>query len=301
MCRTFSRARVALATLAAALAACGDGGPRDHACRLDVPGVRWLAFAVGDPGHHDLALARTDGSCPTRLSSGGDNLFPSFSPAGLVAFSTDRGGGVGVWLHDLATGTEHAVEVGALHASAPAFSPDGTAIAFEARAPGERATDVYVAPPGGGAPARLTDDPGFDSAPAWSPDGATVYFVSDRTGAREVFAVAARGGAARQLTSGSRILGRPAAAPDGSALAWARADGASGSEVVVMSLTSGALRVVTSAGDSEPAFDPSGARLAVRTLRWGVPAIALVDLASGGVVSRVNAPPGAAGTPAFSP
>lgn len=290
----------ALAIGVAALAACA-GSPREDACRLDAPGAPWIAFAAGVPGHHDLALARADGTCRTPVTSGGDNLFPSLSPAGAVVFSTDRHGGLELRLHDLATGAERPLPVGPLHAAAPAFSPGGSALAFEARAPGQPAPDVYVMPAAGGPPVPLTDDPGSDAAPAWSPDGATIYFVSDRTGAREVFSVPAAGGAPTPLTSGSGILGRPAVSPDGAALAWARAAGAGGSEIVLFTLATGALRVVTGPADSEPAFDPSGARLAVRTLRWGVPAVALLDLADGGGVVRVTAPPDPAGTPAFAP
>jgi TolB protein len=290
-----------LGAAAAALLACGGSGEREDPCQLGAAGARWVAFSEGPPGHHEVGLARADGTCARRVSSGGDNLFPSFSPRGALAFSTDRDGGSGLRIHELATGVERALEVGALLASAPSFSPAGGAIAFEAHLPGEVATDVYVLHLGGGPPARLTDDPAFDAAPAWSPDGAVVYFVSDRAGAREVFAVPAAGGAATQITTGSGILGRPAPAPDGAALAWARASGTGGSEVVVLTLATGALRVVTSVGDSEPAFDPAGGRLAVRTLRWGVPAVAVVDAGAGGNVVRLTAGRDAAGSPAFSP
>lgn len=49
-------------------------------------------------------------------------------------------------------------------------------------------------------PQPLTPDAGNDSAPQWSPDGSQVYFLSGRSGKRQVWRVAATGGTATQVT-----------------------------------------------------------------------------------------------------
>jgi tricorn protease len=65
--------------------------------------------------------------------------------------------------------------------ASPAFSPDGSLIAFTARYEGN--ADVYVVPVAGGVPTRLTWHPGADLVQGFTPDGAAVVFTS----AREVF------------------------------------------------------------------------------------------------------------------
>jgi tricorn protease len=62
--------------------------------------------------------------------------------------------------------------------SAPAFSPDGSLVAFSAQYDGN--TDVFVVPAAGGIPKRLTWHPGADLVQGFTPDGKSVVFVSGR-------------------------------------------------------------------------------------------------------------------------
>ncbi|MGI9626236.1 MAG: S41 family peptidase, partial [Longimicrobiales bacterium] len=63
--------------------------------------------------------------------------------------------------------------------TAPAFSPDGTMIAFSAQYGGN--TDVFVVAADGGQPRRLTWHPAADVLQGWTPDG-QVLFRSGREG-----------------------------------------------------------------------------------------------------------------------
>jgi tricorn protease len=65
-----------------------------------------------------------------------------------------------------------------LHATDPAFSPDGTQLAFTGEAQGNQ--DVYVMPAAGGPVRRLTYHPGPDHVVGWAPDGKHVLFRSFR-------------------------------------------------------------------------------------------------------------------------
>ena len=60
----------------------------------------------------------------------------------------------------------------------PAFSPDGTRIAFSALTGG--VLDLYVYTPETATLQRLTDDPFADLDPEWSPDGREIVWVTDR-------------------------------------------------------------------------------------------------------------------------
>ncbi|HWQ56527.1 MAG TPA: PDZ domain-containing protein [Bryobacteraceae bacterium] len=59
----------------------------------------------------------------------------------------------------------------------PAFSPDGSQIAFTGEYDG---TDIYVVPAAGGVPRRLTYHPGPDQVLGWTPDGKRILFRSSR-------------------------------------------------------------------------------------------------------------------------
>lgn len=61
----------------------------------------------------------------------------------------------------------------------PAFSPDGSLIAYSGDENGNQ--DIYVMPAGGGPARRLTYHPGPDRVVGWTPDGKNVLFRSGRT------------------------------------------------------------------------------------------------------------------------
>ncbi len=61
----------------------------------------------------------------------------------------------------------------------PAWSPDGTRLAFTARREGDEATQVYVIDLRGGEAQRVTSISTGARAPRWSPDGQSLLLVSD--------------------------------------------------------------------------------------------------------------------------
>ena len=65
----------------------------------------------------------------------------------------------------------------------PAFSPDGSTIAFVRGITPGVVSDVYVVPTSGGEPKRLThDNTWIVGPPAWTPDGRDIVFSSTRGG-----------------------------------------------------------------------------------------------------------------------
>jgi TolB protein len=214
---------------------------------------------------------------------------------------------MGIWILDVASGTERRLDLGDLRSASPAFSPDGTTLAFEGRPPGVTNSSIYRVPAAGGTPVLLTPDapgssipePHGNGGPAFSPDGATVYFVSNRGGPYEVYRVPAAGGDAVKLTSGSRIIGKPAVSPDGRTLAFARLTSGSGTEVVLQDLATGQATPLPGVNSAEPAFEPSGGRLALRAFYGLTASVQLLPL-DGSSPVRLTAGPGPDAAPAFA-
>ena len=89
---------------------------------------------------------------------------------------------------------------GAGNETDPAFSPDGSQIAFTGEYDGN--VDVFVMPASGGVPKRLTWHPAPDRVLGWAPDGKQIIFTSTRSAYSrygEMFTVPANGGVEEKL------------------------------------------------------------------------------------------------------
>ena len=73
----------------------------------------------------------------------------------------------------------------------PAWSPDGTKIAFVSDRDGD--TEIYVMNADGSHPTNLTNTSAEDRTPAWSPDGTKIAFVSSRDGSAGIYVMNADG------------------------------------------------------------------------------------------------------------
>jgi Tol biopolymer transport system component len=141
--------------------------------------------ATGEPG----SLTAT-----TREDSRG-----SWSPDGArIAFNSDRGGEMNLWLHDIGTDVTTQLTRGAGGDYQPFWSPDGERIVFFSLRSGS--SDIWEVDAAGGEPLRLTEGEGIEVNPCYSPDGTRIAYQSDRDGRLEVWVMGADGGDPRQLT-----------------------------------------------------------------------------------------------------
>ena len=83
-----------------------------------------------------------------------------------------------LWVVDREGGDARRLTAGTGTQTDPAFSPDGSMIAFTGEYNGNK--DVYVIPATGGEPKRLTYHPGDDDVVGWTPDGKQILFTSTR-------------------------------------------------------------------------------------------------------------------------
>lgn len=104
------------------------------------------------------------------------------------------------------------------HQDWPAWSPDGTRIAFSSTHEGNQ--EIYTSAADGSGLVRLTQHPGIDAHPCWSPDGRTIAFATDRWGGLELAAVRTDGTGLARLTRSRGLDDYPAYSPDGSRLAF---------------------------------------------------------------------------------
>jgi TolB protein len=81
--------------------------------------------------------------------------------------------------------------------TAPAWSPDGSQVAFVSARSGN--WEIYVSDVATGQETRITDHPADHSAPTWSPDGRQLAFLSNREGAWAAYILEIRSGRIQKI------------------------------------------------------------------------------------------------------
>jgi Tol biopolymer transport system component/tRNA A-37 threonylcarbamoyl transferase component Bud32 len=174
-----------------------------------------IAFELIPPDEgYEIYMMNADGSGMTRLTNHPANdRNPSWAPDGkYIVFDSDRNGNRDLYVMNVAEVlqdidgaeltrlTNHPDE--SWH---PAWSPDGTRIAFTFDY-----ADIYILnikdTPQGlevSEPTSLTGDSGSNYAPAWSPDGQQIAFHSFRDGNFEIYVMNADGSNRTRLTHNS--------------------------------------------------------------------------------------------------
>jgi dipeptidyl aminopeptidase/acylaminoacyl peptidase len=209
------------------------------------------------------------------------------SPDGeLIVFKSARGGNYDLWTVPTAGGEPTRITDLGGRALAPAFSPDGRWIAFEADFGGTEVRSLFVVAAEGGEPIRLTDHPLNDTNMAWSPDSRRIFF---NTGMFWDNAVAVVDLETREISRvGAGGSGR--LSPDGRMFAFTGNslpgdDNQSNSDLYVMPATGGERRLLTPGTvgyrDVEPTWSPDGRTLAFISDRNGWNNLGVMDVETG--------------------
>ncbi|HEX6207210.1 MAG TPA: hypothetical protein VF058_02515, partial [Actinomycetota bacterium] len=97
--------------------------------------------------------------------------------APTLAFSSDRGLGFNVFTVPAEGGDPELLVGGEGDDHDPAWSPDGSMVAFARVTDEGRRSSVFLVEADGSGLRQLTSGPHLDRQPAWSPDGMQIAFV----------------------------------------------------------------------------------------------------------------------------
>jgi flagellar hook assembly protein FlgD len=174
----------------------------------------------------------------------------------------------------------------------PAWSPDGTKIAFRSDRHGNY--EIYTMDANGNNVERLTNHSADDGHPAWSPDGTKIAFRSNRPGNYEIYTMDANGNNVVRLTNTTAENDAPAWSPDGTKIAF-RSNRDGNNEIYVMNAVNGNdpinLTNQSSSSDTYPTWSPDGSKIAFATNRDSNHEIYVMNAVNGSnPVNRSNHP-----------
>jgi Tol biopolymer transport system component len=187
-----------------------------------------------------------------------------------LAFVSTRDGEYAIFAMNSDGGGEHrltdserdsSTPEGLFFQTEPAWSPDGTQIAFESARSGS--FDIYVMRADGTGTRRLTSTEEDDRHPTWSSDGSSIAFSRGTPG--DIYVMDADGSRARPLLANPTGESEPAWSPDGKWIAYVqREPGSPVRELWLMrSDGSGSHRLTAlDASSLNPAWAPDSRRLA---------------------------------------
>jgi Tol biopolymer transport system component len=289
--------------LAASLAACsgGGGGSNADAAWNGPPangGSSGPNSPTPDPGNGPLPVPPVAAlTC---------------SPCKQIVFVSTRDGNPEIYRIDLDSGALSRLTSNDAYDGEPAWSPDGTRIAFISdRDAGDSPwppSDLYVMDADGGNVRRLTFSGSAWSRPVWSPDGTRIVY-----GGGSIYEVSPEGGTPRLLFSTPGVNMQPAWAPDGTRLAvvsdWAAYDFVY--DIYLINADSSGFTAVTGnifdhIDYLDPAWCPDGGTIATTVTRTlGIDTyerrLGLLNT-SGSQLTMLPTPAGVeASTPAWSP
>ena len=186
-----------------------------------------LLFYSNRTGTDELWMLELSSNQMRQVSRAGAR-HSAWSPGGnRIAYGTEHG----LVIQDLSTGSETVVGAHLL-ADDPAFSPDGSQVAFrglDQRTDTDafvyfpvRKSQLYRASVDGSSLTLIPTPDGYTGNPTWSADGRTIYFHLDDIGSVTLWSVNLSTAEFRQMKTGGIDDAHPAVSPDGTQILFLR-------------------------------------------------------------------------------
>ena len=175
---------------------------------------------------------------------------------------------------------EHVILTSSWPVMSPAWSPDGTRLAYVSFESGM--SHIFVQAIATGDREKVADFPGINGAPAFSPDGRRLAMTLSKDGNPEIYVMDLGTGRLRRITNNAGIDTEPSWSPDGRTLAFT-SDRGGKPQVYRTTVEGGRPERVTFEGsyNARPVFSPDGTKLALVHGSGSRYRIGLFDLENG--------------------
>jgi TolB protein len=182
-----------------------------------------ILFSYEEDGYAHLFVQIPDQLPLTRLTANDwDDISPAVSPNGdSVAFASNRSGFWDLYLLDLSTGIVTQLTDTPEYEGAPAWSPDGSFLAYEVYRKDN--LDIAIGPAANPLEQAvlLTSAASSDYSPTWAPGGRQIAFISDGEVILADLDKTEAGRFANLSNTDIAAESHPVWSPDGTKLAWA--------------------------------------------------------------------------------
>jgi Tol biopolymer transport system component len=269
------------------------------------------------PGSYTVSLSGLPGYCfpvaakPATVVSGATTTVDFSAQCPRIAFVSHRTGPFELWTMNMdGTAQTQLPTLPSGGSVEPAWSPDGSRIAFFGKSsPGPG--DIFTVHPDGSGLTQLTHT-GLDYEPGWAPDGTRMVFTSSRdenTLGGEIFVMNADGTGQTRISNDTFEDLEGHWSPDGSKIAYARwdpdaSDATVRLQIFVMNPDGSGQTPLTdlSSENFDPVWSPDGSRIAFTSDRSGTGEVWVMNADGSNPVRLTTSPAGGlSGAAAWSP